>query len=479
MRGVIAAGHPVTAQAGAEVLREGGNAVDAAVAAMLASFAAEPLLTGLGAGGYMLVAVPGEEAVLLDFFVEAPGRGAAEEHRAPLVAAEVSFGDAVQVFHVGAASCGAYGTPSGAAEATARFGTMPLADLAAPAVALARAGVALNEQQAYVFEILEPIIGVTPESRSLLMPEGRVPRAGDVIRMPELADALERLGAEGAEPFYTGDIGRAVADWVTERGGTLTREDLAAYRTVPREPLLVRYRDRVVRTNPAPNAGGPLLAFALEQLATLAEPPGPVELVDAMVAAQARRTPEFLSQLGGTTHISVLDADGLACSVTCSNGEGSGIVVPGTGVHVNNMMGEEDLSPLGFFTHPPGRRLPSMMAPTIVSDAEGPRLVLGSAGSNRIRSALLQVIVNVVDHGMAAGPAVEAPRLHFDSGMVYVEPGIPAEAIEAAGHEVARFRSRNLFFGGAQVVERDPATGELLGAGDPRRGGTAVTVSDT
>jgi gamma-glutamyltranspeptidase/glutathione hydrolase len=173
------------------------------------------------------------------------------------------------------------------------------------------------------------------------------------------------------------------------------------------------------------------------------------------------------SRLGATTHISVMDADGWACSVTCSNGEGSGMVVPGTGIHVNNMMGEEDLSPLGFFTHPPGARLPSMMAPTVVLTDGVPELVLGSAGSNRIRSALLQVIVNVLDHGMDAAAAVETARMHWEDGIVYAEPGIDV---------AAPFRERNLFFGGCQAVERVAGTGELSGGGDPRRGGAVVTA---
>jgi gamma-glutamyltranspeptidase/glutathione hydrolase len=205
-----------------------------------------------------------------------------------------------------------------------------------------------------------------------------------------------------------------------------------------------------------------------------------------MEAAQAERTPEFLeglaapgfeatfiaSRLGSTTHVSVLDADGWACAVTTTNGEGSGIVVPGTGIHVNNMMGEEDLSPAGWFTHAPGRRLPSMMAPTVVLDAGAPSLVLGSAGSNRIRSAILQVIVNAVDHGLDAQAAVDAPRLHFDDGLVYAEPGIDGAALEAAGRSLAWFRARNLFFGGCQAVSR--AGGAFSGGGDPRRGGAVV-----
>jgi gamma-glutamyltranspeptidase / glutathione hydrolase len=490
-RGVVAAGHPVTATTGADILRAGGNAVDAALASMLASFVAEPLLTGLGAGGYMLVVPPDDEPVLLDFFVEASGRGADLEQRAPLVAADVSFGDVVQVFHIGAASCGTYGTPAGVCAAAARFGTVPLSDLTAPAAALAREGVTVNSEQAYVFEILEPIYASTPECRALFMPEDRVPREGDVLRNPEMADSLERLGAEGAAPFYSGDIGAAISDRACELGGTLTREDLAVYDAVPREPVRVRYHGRDVLTNPPPSAGGTLLAYALALLQDSGGPPDAVALVEAMERAQAERTPEFLTglaepgflerfmagRLGATTHISVIDGDGWACSVTCTNGEGSGVVVPGTGVHVNNMMGEQDLSPLGFFTHPPGRRLPSMMAPTIVLGRDGaPELALGSAGSNRIRSALLQVIVNVLDRGMEAAEAVGAPRLHFEEGMVYAEPGIDASGLEASGRTLAWFRDRNLFFGGCQAVEREPVTGVLHGGGDPRRGGAVVAV---
>ena len=473
------------------MLRAGGNAVDAALAAMLTSFVAEPLLTGLGAGGYMLVAAPGRDDVLLDFFVEAPGHGADEAERAPLVPVDVSFGDAVQVFNIGAASCGAYGTPAGIWAAAERFGTVPLADLAAPASALARGGMPVNAQQAYLFEILSPITEHSPEARALYMPAGRPPREGETYRDPELGDALERLAADGPEAFYTGEVGDAVVEWVAARGGALTRQDMAGYEAVAREPVRVGYRGREVLTNPPPSAGGTLLAYALALLERSEPPPSAHELVTAMERAQEERTPAFLeglsapafldrfmaSRLGSTTHISVLDGEGWACSVTCTNGEGSGVVVPGTGVHVNNMMGEQDLSPLGFFMHPPGRRLPSMMAPTVVLCGGAPELVLGSAGSNRIRSALLQVIVNVLDHGMDAAAAVEAPRLHYEDGLVYTEPGIDAAPLEATGRTVARFRDRNLFFGGCQAVEREPHTGALSGGGDPRRGGVVVVLA--
>jgi gamma-glutamyltranspeptidase/glutathione hydrolase len=489
---MVAAGHPLTAEAGARALREGGNAVDAAVAAVLASWAAEPLLTGPGAGGYMLVAGAGEQPTLLDFFVEAPGRGADPSSRCDLVPAEVSFGDAVQVFNCGAASCGAYGNPAGLDAALARWGSQDRAALAQPAAELVREGVALNNAQAYVSEILEPILASTPESREVFAPRGRALREGDVFRSPELAGTIERFGAEGAAPFYTGDLADAVVAWVGESGGQLTHADLAAYEPVAREPVRATYRDRTVLTNPPPSAGGTLLALAMARLDERSEgPPSAVDIVAVMEEAQALRTPDFVagldepgfadrllaSRLGSTTHISVLDRDGRACAVTCTNGEGSGLVVPGTGIHVNNVMGEQDLNPLGFFAFPPGRRMPSMMAPTIVLGPGGDvELVLGSAGSNRIRSAILQVIVGVVDHGLQARDAVLAPRVHFEDGVVYAEPGTDVDALQASGRRLVTFRDRNLFFGGAQAVERDRVRGTVSGAGDPRRGGAAVAA---
>ena len=487
-RGIVAAGHPLTAEAGARVLREGGNAVDAAVAAMLTSWVAEPILTGPGAGGYLLVAGAGEEPTLLDFFVAAPGFGADLSRRGELVAAEVDFGGAHQVFHVGGASCGVPGNPAGVCAAHALWGTIPLAELAAPAARLAHEGIPVNAAQAFIFNLLEPIFASTPEARALLMPEGRSLRQGDTFRSAELGIAIERLGAEGAQPFYTGDIAEALVEWVGRHGGVLTLEDLRRYEPVARPPIDARYRGRDVLTNPPPNAGGVLLALALSRLDQAPGPPSLSEIVAVMEAAQTERTPDFTtglsdpgfvrafvaSKLGSTTHISVMDAEGRAATVTCTNGEGSGLVVPGTGVHVNNIMGEEDLSPLGFHRAPVGTRMPSMMAPTVVLRDGDVELVVGSAGSNRIRSAILQVIVGVVDHGLGAQAAVEAPRVHFEDGIVYAEPGVPVD--ELGEREIVAFPGPNVFFGGVQAVEYDLATGTMTGAGDPRRSGVAVAA---
>ena len=256
--GVVAAGHPVSARAGADVLRDGGNAVDAALGAMLASFACEPLLTGLGAGGYMLVVAPGEAPALLDFFVEAPGRGGQVPAlpRSELIPVSISFGDALQEFNIGAASVGTFGMPAGVCEAARRYGRVPLEQLAAPAAALARDGVPLSPMQAYIIELLAPIVTSTPEASALFAPGGRLVGLGDSLRQPELADALERLAAEGARPFYEGDIAAAILEWLGDRGGMVTRADLAAYEVLDREPLHVGYRGREVLTNPPPSAGG-------------------------------------------------------------------------------------------------------------------------------------------------------------------------------------------------------------------------------
>jgi gamma-glutamyltranspeptidase / glutathione hydrolase len=492
--GVVAAGHPLSARAGADALLEGGNAVDAALAAMLASFACEPLLTGLGAGGYMLVVAPGREPTLLDFFVEAPGRGPAIAERAELIPVRVSFGDAIQEFNIGAASVGCFGMPAGVCEAARRFGRMGLEQLVTPAAALARDGVELNPQQAYIVEILGAIVTSTPESAALFAPRGQLLHAGDTLRQPEMADTLERLGSEGSRPFYEGDIGAAITAWVGERGGVLTAADLRAYEVVDRELVKVEYRGRQVLTNPPPSAGGILIARALAMLGAEPGSPSVSRIVDVMERTQRERTPEFLAglsepefmrrflagaggPLGSTTHIAVLDRDGWACSVTCSNGSASGVVVPGTGIHLNNMLGEQDLNPLGFHRHPPGRRMPSMMAPTVVLRNGTAELAVGSAGSNRIRSAILQTIIRSIDDGMEASDAVQAPRVHWENDVVYSEPGIDVTQLEAEGRTVSAFRERNLFFGGAQAAARD-ATGRFSGGGDPRRGGAAVVVTE-
>jgi gamma-glutamyltranspeptidase/glutathione hydrolase len=499
MKGVAAAGHPITAEAGAEVLRQGGNAVDAAVCAVLASFAVESPLTGFGAGGFMMVH-RGEETALIDFFVAAPGADGVRRG-VELAPVPVHFdAETVQTFFVGPASCGVPGTAAGLERAVERFGSVPLSELVGPGIELARAGAPVNAEQAYILDILWPIHERAPGTRELYAPDGRPLGEGDVFRFPELAEALERFGAEGAEPFCRGEVAAALSDFVLEHGGTLGRGDLAAYEAIERRPIRVPFRGAEVLTNPPPSSGGILIAFCLGLLERLGESSGPEQLVAAMDAASRLRGEEFAEALyeegmeagvlepsgldlaaadllGSTTHISVLDGDGMCAGVTCSNGSGSGVLVPGTGVILNNMLGEEDLNPHGFHRIAPGRRVPSMMAPTVVLRDGEIELGLGSAGSNRIRSAILQTVVRTVEQRLPVAEAVRAPRLHFEQGVVQAEPGIDEEALarlEARGVRVARRPAVNLFFGGVQAVARDRAGGALEGGGDPRRGGAVA-----
>jgi gamma-glutamyltranspeptidase/glutathione hydrolase len=515
----VAAGHPLTAEAGAQVLREGGNAVDAAVCAVLTSFVAESQLTGFGAGGFMMVHRDGEEDTLVDFFVAAGGADGAER-TAELVPIPVYFDETPQIFNCGVASCGVPGNPAGLEHVWERFGSVPMKRLAEPGIELGRKGVTITAGAEYFHEILHPILVSTPESAALYTPEGKQLVEGDVFHYPEMSDALERFAAEGAEPFYRGGVARMVCDWVRERGGTLGMDDMAAYEPIERQPVKARFRGHDVLTNPPPSSGGILIGYSLGLLERLGPSSGVEEIVAATEAANARRSgdfheglhdPEYVQRfldsdlddvatrikdgewagghggaggpgdppdrLGSTTHIAVLDAEGSCASVTCSNGTGSGVVVPGTGVHVNNMLGEEDLNPQGFHRIPPGRRVSSMMSPTIALREGEIVLGLGSAGSNRIRSAILQTTVRVLEQEMDAEEAVVAGRLHFEAGTVQAEPGVDEASLddlERRGVPVVRWKRKNLFFGGAQAVLRDPAGGKLSGGGDPRRGGAVA-----
>jgi gamma-glutamyltranspeptidase/glutathione hydrolase len=503
MGGVIAAGHPLTADAGARVLREGGNAVDAAVAAVLMSFVTESPLTGPGAGGFMVVHTAAGEDHLLDFFVAAPGRGLPDDAEpAALTPIELRFSEeAVQTFNVGPSSVGAYGTTVGLAQALRRFGTTTLGDLTPFAASVARDGHEVTPMEGAFIHILSPILTSTLESAAVYAPGGKVARVGDTLRLPQLGDLLERLGAEGPGFLYVGDVARSVCEWVGERGGLLTLEDLRSYQVVEREPARAEYRGREMLTNPPPSSGGILIAYSLGLLERLPGQADVRRIVEVMDEAQRARTDEFLaglqtegylerflakealetaaSRLGSTTHVAVLDDEGGCASVTCSNGSSSGVLVPGTGMHLNNMLGEEDLNPGGFHRHPVGARIPSMMAPTVVLRDGEAEIALGSAGSNRIRSAILQTILRVIDDGMPAEEAVAQPRVHWEGRAVEAEPGIDEAALaalEAEGRQVIRFAERSLYFGGVQAVARDLETGELTGGGDPRRGGAAVVV---
>lgn len=476
----VASGHPATTAAAVGVLAAGGNAIDACVAGGFAAAVAEPTLTSLGGGGFLLARTTEGEEVLFDFFVDTPGKDAPP----PRVALDfeqvvVRFSGADQPFHVGLGSVAVPGCLAGWLHAHRRLGRLPLDEITGPARRLAVAGVEVNDNQAYLLKILEPILTRTDEAAAIVAPGGRLLTRGDRLVNPALS---EFLGAIDERGFAAPQVAAAIGEAMALGGGRLTAADLAAYTVVEREPLSVAWRGHRLLTNPPPAFGGELVALGLLELeahagwpAEIGSPAHAVALAEAMVTTEeARVAGQVAGALarrrasGGTTHISVEDAEGNAASMTTSNGEGSGWLIPGTGAMANNMMGEDDLHPTGFHASPPGRRVASMMAPSLVVGPSGDvELVVGSGGSKRIRTALLQVIAGRVDQQRSLVDAVEGPRVHWDGTQLHVEPGWPEAAVLAleARWPVRRWTQRELYFGGVHAVAPGRA------AADPRRGG--------
>lgn len=486
---VVAAGHAEVCRAAASVLEAGGNAFDAAIAAGFAAAVAEPVFTSLGGGGFLLARTAAGDEVLFDFFVDTPGLGldgaAREPHFLPVT---ITFPASTQIFNVGLGSAAVPGALPGYLHVHRRLGRLPLADVLAPATSLAEQGVVLTPLQARLNTMVEAILTLSDSGRTIYAPRGRLLGEGERVVNGELVAFLGALAADGRPAgFHAGPLAEQVAADMAAGGGLVTAADLAAYGVVERTPLEIRYRGRRLLTNPPPSFGGSLIALALHVLeeraprgAEWGSPDQMTALVEAMVQVEddraAGRVDAHLRATRGTTHVSVDDGDGNVASMTTSNGEGCGYFVPGTGVMLNNMLGEDDLHPDGFHAAAPGQRVASMMAPTLLfSDDSDDKvaMALGSGGSKRIRTALLQVISAVVDHHLEVSDAVEAPRLHWDGEHVQAEPGLPSDALAAlAGRwPVNEWPDRDLYFGGVHAVV--PGIG---GAGDPRRGGDAAIV---
>ena len=514
-RGVVAAGHPLTAEAGAEILRQGGNAFDAAIAAVMTAWVTESVLTSAGGGGFLLAHTATGENCLFDFFTQTPRRRGLS--RAPdFYPIQANFGDTVQAFHIGLGSMAVPGAIAGLLHVHQRLGRLPLAEIAEPAMHHAIHGVQVNPFLAYCFELLAPILLASTAARDLYTNAGKVLRAGDTLKMPDLAEALAQVVKGGSRAFYDGAIAEQIVRDCQSQGGYLTPADFQQYRVIERQPLTLHYKNVTCLTNPPPSSGGTLIAFALKllekvdlsrvahgsaaHLASLSQAMALTNqarrdgydnrlyetgvadqfLADAQVGPYQTALQGVVNKWGSTTHVSAIDADGNAASVTTSNGEGSSYVIPGTAIMMNNMLGEEDLHPHGFHNWVPNQRISSMMSPTMILKAGKPELVLGSGGSNRIRTAILQVISNWLDFGMSLTDAVTVPRIHWEQGVLHAEPGHEPQAIQQAQlpntRETIIWQQQNMFFGGVHAVAI-AQDGELHGAGDTRRGG-AVAIAD-
>lgn len=523
---MVAAGHTATAEAGAAILRQGGNAVDAAIAAIATSFTAEPVLTAAGGGGFMLVSAGAGRPVMYDGFARMPS---GRTHSPELKPIPVDFGDSVQIFHIGQASIG---TPSLMAmlfQAHRDHGRLPLREVLAPGIEAARSGIRLNRLQASFMGLLHKILTDSRGAMELYAPAregqeaGRLLQPEEQFRNPDLANTMEMLAMEGIEEMYQGDLARAIVS-ASLPHGLLSMDDMRTRQVYRRTPLSTHFMGGTLLTNPAPSAGGLLIVFAaavldrLMQMPATAGTPWPVLMTECLHAASSLRndalhrrmqqpdvaaellTPKRFAQAvrhirlrlsgesgefpgeaanrhGSTTHISVVDRQGMAVSATTSNGEGSGIVVPSTGIHLNNMLGEEDINPLGFHKLAAGATLPSMMAPSIFFADGRPAMVLGSGGSNRLRGAILQTLVRHRLLGQDIETAVQAPRLHNEGQSLDVEPGLlnrqEYELLTGLGWKLNEWRQQSIYFGGVHAIAAD-AGGNMQAAGDPRRGGAVA-----
>ena len=506
-KGAVAAGHAQTAEAAALLLEAGGNAFDAALGALCMACVTEPVLTSLGGGGFLTARTSGGETRVYDFFVQTPRRKRPID-QVELYPVLADFGAAQQEFHIGLGALATPGTVRGLFDIHRDLGTLPMGRIVEPAVAAAREGVRLNRLQAYIFSIVAPIYLATPEARALYaspLDPHRLYGKGEPMRQPALADTLELLAIEGDRLFYEGEMGQSLVALCEHQGGQVRAPDLGSYRTVIRQPLGRHYRDARLLLNPPPASGGLLIAFALALLEQedlgggpfggtghlitlarameqtgLARDTGPSDeglLHDDWVDRHRRALQGRPISSRGTTHISVIDAAGNAASLTLSNGEGCGHILPGTGIMLNNMLGEEDLNPEGFHRWREDIRVSSMMAPALAE--HGGRLIaLGSGGSNRLRTAILQTLCNLIDFQLPPERAVEAPRIHLERGKLSIEPGLPPDTVRRLiGHWPSHqlWDDLNLFFGGAHTVVYDGR--EFTGAGDPRRGGVLRVVA--
>jgi gamma-glutamyltranspeptidase/glutathione hydrolase len=524
--GVVAAGHPAVADAGIAALAAGGNAVDAAVAAMFTSFHAEPLLNSAAGGGFAVAEIDGER-VAVDFFASAPGLAAGSGVWRPPASAfwpvPIDFGTTTQTFHVGPGSVAVPGVVPGLLGLATSAGRLPLDVTLGPAFDAATRGTVVTPMGAVATKLLWPIITLTDEQRRPFEgPDGGPLGEGATYHNPDLARLIEAARRDGPAVLTRGPIADALCAHLGAAGGGVSAIDLNSWRSASDRPIEVEFRGAVVSLPPGPTVAGMWVAAALAVLDGLPSPEPDSEgelrlLREVFVAveqargeivgaatpneahrrewldaarisdlrrqvaarlddpAAARRAPD--DHLGGTTHVSVIDRWGNACSITTSNGEASGLVVPGYGIFLNNFLGEEDINPMGFHQLPAGARLGSAMCPMLLDLPDGTRVALGSGGSARIRTALLQVVRRLA-RGEDARDAVAADRAHVDGERLLFEAtrGLRVHADTAPqALNAGVFPHQSMYFGGVHVAVRR-ADGTCEGVGDPRRSGAARVV---
>lgn len=521
--GMVAAAHPLAAQVGAEILKKGGNAIDAAVATAFTLNVVEPNASGIGGGGFMVIR-PAEtgETVIIDFREVAPLKATADMY-------ELDENGKVKDFanSRGYRAVAVPGQVAGLALALEKYGTISLAEALEKAIYYAENGFEVSGTLAKIIADKYDKIKAFPATAEIYLKDGLPLEEGDILVNKDLANTLRLIAEQGPDAFYEGPIAEAIAADMAANGGLITLEDLANYEPTIRKPVVGTYRGYEIISMPPPSSGGTHIIQMLNMLegfdlsamehnsaehihilaevmkrafADRAKYMGDPDFVDIPLegllskeyAAQLRETIDLETastevtagdpaafEGANTTHLSVIDKDGniVALTQTIECFFGSGVVVPGTGILLNDQMHDFNPRPGTANSIEPGKKPLSSMSPTIVLKDGKPFLTVGSPGGPRIITAVLQIISNVIDFGMSIQEAIEAPRIHCQGAEIRMEDRIPEEVraqLEEMGHTIDVRGSYDLHFGGAQGILLSPEDGKLHGGADPRRDGVAV-----
>ena len=483
-KGIVAAGHKQTAEAAIEILNSGGNAYDAAVAALLASFVTEPCMSSAGGGGFLIANTANGGQYLFDFFCQTPinKKGLDSLDFYPV---ELNFGDAQETFHIGAGSVAIPGNIAGIFDIHEKLCSLPLKDLAEPAIIMAKNGVSVDSFQQYDFLLLKKIIHGDLQMRPSFFKDGSLIKEGENLAFPNMADYLDNLTREGVRAFYDGEIAKKIVDESNEKGGFITKEDLLKYKTYIRKPYSFEYKGYKLLTNPFPSVGGGLIHYCLRNIESevLPEKNSKEHLMllhNAIKKARKEWTQtlnnqkDMLNKRGSTTHFSILDEDGNAAGISSTNGEGSSCSIPGTQIMLNNMLGEAALFPEGFHSWPCNQRVSSLMAPTIAINKKGkPAIVTGSGGAGRIPAVIMQSIHYMLDYQLACENAIHSPRVYLENKKLDVEPGFTFnDSFAIPDCNISKFAEQDMYFGGVHTVTY--YNDALGGSGDRRRNGIVL-----
>ena len=500
---IIASDAQIVVDAGAAVADRGGNAVDAALAATLSSMCTNLGIVAPGASGFITIWREGESPVTIDAYAEMPGRGLnLAEFGSGMREAYFDYGGGTKTM-VGYGSVATPGMFAGLGLAAEKYGTLPWSEIVAPAQQQVKAGFALSGVAAEYFSYTHQVIfGWHPDSyRAIHKADGSHFQAADRVLIAELSRSLELIAERGVDVLYHGELGQKITAEIQANQGLLTIEDLNCYRAIERSPITIKFGDWEVATNPPPAVGGTCLAAMLllldgrsllpgkaataQEIAEIQQAvlqyrssylegvtePAIASEAERLLAMAAKSDWQQLAKSPSTIHISAVDSDGLACSITASSGYGSGVMAGGTGLWLNNSLGELELHPDGLHDLSPGTRLTSNMAPTICRHADGRVLAIGSPGASRITTAIAQVLLNFATFDLSLEQAISRPRLHFelfnDAPAIAYETGLNTDELKLTTRQFAEL---SMYFGGVQAALYHPTEG-LTAAADPRRTG--------